>query len=185
MKKILALFAALCLLFSCTSAMAITVADGTALDFGDLSIALESGMYYESDAKVVNQVFLTVYPYAASGDTATNMNVMWAGSNFEVTTDLVRSNGSVMEQTMREGLEAAGVTVHSFKMDDPYEGTLAGQPCIFLDMITSVTYGSMDLDIVQRQFYFGGKGYVFTISVNDTQARETVTRLLESMLIWK
>ena len=48
----------------------------------------------------------------------------------------------------------------------------------------SLSANGMTLDINQRQFYVGSKGFILTASAGDAEMLGTVTALMDSVIAW-
>lgn len=185
MKKILALLTLLCLVFLSAAALSETViSDGSTLVLDGFNLRIDKGAAYQKGSKAIEQVYVTVFPYVANGDTSTNFNCVWAGSTGIITVPQVRSEVPNLKQQMKDGFESYGYTLNSLDYSDPVDGTLAGASCVILDSKISLSVNGMTLDLHQRQFYVGGKGFIFTISANDPITLSAVTALLNLSLAW-
>jgi len=185
MKKILALLMALCLI--CVSAATLaeaTAADGSPVKLDGFTLNLEAGAYYQMGTKTVEQVYISVYPYVAGGDTSTNFNFVWAGGTGTITVDDIRAQVPGLKEQMKAGFEQYGYTLNSMDYSDPVDGTLAGEPCVSLDSKMSLTGGEITMDINQRQFYVGGKGFIVTASASDAAALDALAALMDSVIAW-
>jgi hypothetical protein len=185
MKKIIALLMALCLI--CVSAAALaeaTATDGSPVKLDGFTMNLEAGAYYQLNDKKTEQVYVTVYPYVAGGDQSTNFNAVWAGATGTITVEEVRAQVPDLKEQMKAGFEQYGYTLDALEYGDPVDGTLAGEACIILDSKMRLSANGTTLDISQRQFYVGGKGFIMTASAADTETMETVTALMDSVIAW-
>ncbi len=185
MKKIFSLFMALCLV--CVSAAALaeaTAADGSPVKLDGFTLNLEAGAYYQLSAKEAEQVYVTVYPYVAGGDQSTNFNAVWVGGAGTVTVEDVRAQVPDLKNQMKAGFEQYGYTLNSLDYGDPVDGTLSGEACVVLDSKMSLSANGMTLDINQRQFYVGSKGFILTASAGDAEMLGTVTALMDSVIAW-
>lgn len=184
MKKWAALLTVLCLLVAGAACAGDTVSDGTPLDLGDFTLELESGMTYELDLN--EQVRVSVCPFAADGDNATNYNAGPSSEAFNLPYSLLLQAKDDIKQATRSSLEASGYVLQSFEMSDPYEATLGGAPCVVfdLDMVLTMSSGS-GLTVCQRQYYFSGTGWFFSITALDGESRDRVASVLDGALKWK
>lgn len=185
MKKVFSLFMALCLV--CVSAAALaeaTAADGSPVKLDGFTLNLEAGAYYQLGAKEAEQVYVTVYPYVAGGDQSTNFNAVWVGGAGTVTVEDVRAQVPDLKNQMKAGFEQYGYTLNSLDYGDPVDGTLSGEACVVLDSKMSLSANGMTLDINQRQFYVGSKGFILTASAGDAEMLGTVTALMDSVIAW-
>ena len=185
MKKIFALLMALCLI--CVSAAALaeaTAADGSPVKLDGFTLNLEAGAYYQLGAQEAEQVYVTVYPYVAGGDQSTNFNAVWAGATGSITVEEVRAQVPDLKAQMKAGFEQYGYTLNSLDYGDPVDGTVAGEACVILDSKMSLSGNGMTLEISQRQFYVGSKGFILTASAGDAETLETVTALMDSVIAW-
>ena len=185
MKKILALLTALCLICVSAAAFAEAVAaDGSPVKLDGFTLNLEAGAYYQLGTKAVEQVYVTVYPYVAGGDTNTNFNAVWGGGAVTVTIDAVRAEIPGLKEQMKAGFEPYGITLNSLDYSDPVEGTLSGESCIILDSKMSLSGNGTTMDMIQRQFYVGGKGFIFTATSSDEAGLETLSALMDAVIAW-
>lgn len=153
MKKILALLTALCLVFLTAAALAETVvSDGSTLVFDGFNLRIDKGAAYQKGTKATEQVYVTVFPYVANGDTSTNYNCVWAGTTGIITVAEVRSEVPNLKKQMEDGFKSYGYTLNSLDYSDPVDGTLAGASCVILDSKISLSANGMTLDLHQRQF---------------------------------
>lgn len=163
MKKLLALTVALCL-FCISFAFAENVAsDGSPLQLDDFTLNLNAGMVYQLGEKITNQVYLTVFPYAASGDGSTNINFV-PSERGTVTADMVNYGAEETKQQIIDNLTAQGYTVN-LEFGEAVEYMLGSTPCVYCDTVMDLAYQSYSIKVYQRTFYFGEQGYVVTISV--------------------
>lgn len=185
MKKLFVLLLTLCLVCVSASALASAVtADGSALILDDFSLNLPEGEMYMQNEKKVGTIMLTVYPRAASYDTATNYNIVWVGSIFPMTTDLLNANKPSLEQETIAGITQAGYGIDGYTAGDAYDTTLHGEPCVALDTQMVMSLGEQSAPIYQRQLYFGGRGYVLTISASTAEDRDAVFAELDNILVF-
>ena len=181
MKKIFALMLTLCLLCAST-AFATVTETGTKVDLDGFSLNLDAGMYYDLYEKGVNQLYAAVYPFYGSGDLSTNYNIVWAGGEFEITVEDVAAEAPSMEANIRSGLEAQGITVDSVDMDEPYDATINGVPCVAVDYVLHISYAGQNLDIYGREIVIGSIGYIFTLSTASEELMDTATQALADAL---
>lgn len=185
MKKLLALAMALCLACLCGAALAdAQISDGSPVVLDGFTLNLDKGAAYDVGAKAAEQVYVTVYPYLASGDQSTNFNAVWAGTTGTITVADVRAEVPGLKEQMAKGFEEYGFTLNAIEYSDPADGTLAGEACVVLDSKLSLSLNGQTLDINQRQFYVGGKGFIFTISAGDPETLEGAAARLNAVLAW-
>lgn len=185
MKKILSLIMALCLICLCGAALAdAKVSDGDPLVLDGFTLNLDKGISYEVGTKADQQVYVTVYPYYASGDLATNFNAVWMGGPETITVEAVKEQLDGLKEEMAKGFEQYGFTVGGIEYSEPAESTLGGEACVKLDSKMTLGMNGQSLDINQRQIYVGSKGFIFTISTTDAEALEGATAKLNSVLKW-
>lgn len=185
MKKIFALLLALCLLCAGVSALAETVTEEKALELDGFSLILEPGEYYAvADEKVASQIYVQVAPYYGDGDSSTNYNIVWAGDVFEITVEELTAEAPSIEANMRSGLEAQGITVDSIDIDEPYDATINGVPCVAFDYVLHISYLSLSLDTYGREIVVGSIGYIFTMSAASPELLEKVTQTLTDALVF-
>ena len=183
MKKMLSLLTALCLVCLCASAFA-DVTASSPLTLDGFTLNLDAGIKYDLGTKTAQQVYITVYPYSAAGDTATNFNFVWAGTTQTITAADVKAELPGLRQQMIDGLQGYGYTVDSLDYDDPSDGTISGEACIVSNAKLVMSAYGQSMTLYQRQLYVGSKGFVITISAADTATLDAVTALLNSTLAW-
>ena len=173
MKKILALLMALCLVCLCGAALAeVKTADGSPLVLDGFTLNVDSGAAYQLNEKAAEQLYVTVYPYLSSGDQATNFNVVWTGTTGSITVEDVRAEVPGLKEEMKKGFESYGFTLDSIEYADPVDNTLSGESCVSLDSQMKLSMNGQSVNIIQRQYYVGSKGYIFTVSAGDTETLE-------------
>ena len=182
MKKIFALLLALCLVCVSAAALAEAVAEAKTVELDGFSLNLQAGEYYFVDQKAVNQVYVTVYPYYANGDTSSNYNFGWAGDVFEVTVDDVKAQAAAIEENIRTTLEANGISLDSFTVGDPYDATLNDVPCIALEFQMDISAFGMTMTVYQREILVGSIGYTITISAMTPDSLDEMTQLMADAL---
>ncbi len=185
MKKLLALTVALCL-FCISFAFAENVAsDGSPLQLDDFTLTLNAGMVYQLSEKITNQVYLTVFPYAASGDGFTNFNFVPTGERGPVTADMVNNSAEQTKQQIIDGLTAQGVTLNSLEYGEAVDYVLGNTPCVYCDIVMDIALQSYPLKTCQRTLYFGEEGYVVTISVPaNAEAIDPLMEQIGRILSW-
>ena len=185
MKKILALLMALCLVCLCGAALAeVKTADGSPLVLDGFTLNVDSGAAYQLNEKAAEQLYVTVYPYLSSGDQATNFNVVWTGTTGSITVEDVRAEVPGLKEEMKKGFESYGFTLDSIEYADPVDNTLSGESCVSLDSQMKLNMNGQSVNIIQRQYYVGSKGYIFTVSAGDTETLEGAATRLNSILAW-
>ena len=185
MKKILALVAALCLICLCGATLAdAQVSDGSPLVLDGFTLKIDQGAAYDVGTKADQQVYVTVYPYLASGDQATNFNAVWMGGPETITVEMVKAQMADLKEQMAKGFEDYGFTVDGIEYGDPTDSTLGGEACVKLDSKMTLSLSGQGLDISQRQIYVGSKGFIFTLSATDAETLEGATAKLNSSLVW-
>lgn len=141
---------------------------------------------YELGERAVNQNYVTVRPFAAKGDTVTEINVSWNGGMKEITVDHFRKYLTTIEEQMTAQYEASGTTINSFEISDPVSGTLGGEPCVRIDMQVSLSAGGITVDAGIRYLYVGSRGYTFLISgIGDQKTPEAAADALNDALVWQ
>ena len=186
MKKLLAFGIVLCVLLM---SLALAdgeemISDGSPIRLEDFTLNVDAGTKYTISDKSAGEVLIIFYPRAASGDTASNINASWAGGLYDVTTDMLDSIRDSMKESIISGYKTAGYTVGSMELGNSFDFTLAGEPCVALDNLTNLSSGSISINVYQRLFYFGAKGYVFTVSAPDEETRESLCEMLNACLVW-
>lgn len=183
MRRILSFLTALCLLFLCASALAETATE-TLVETDDFTLTLESGAQYQESQSEQNMPFLMVFPYAASGDTGSNITIAKA-LPYLVSAALVKPEYPQMESTMREQYAAQGITLNTISFTDPEDTTLNGKDCVYYSIEAELDYMSMSIPLYQGIYQIGS--YSYTISVNATTKETLVSliQLLNSSLKWK
>ena len=184
MKKLLALTVALCL-FCISFAFAENVAsDGSPLQLDDFTLNLDAGMVYQLGEKITNQVYLTVLPYAASGDGSTNFNFVPFEQRGTVTADMVNNGAEETKQQIIDNLTAQGFTVN-LEYGEAVEYMLGSTPCVYCDTVMDLAYQSYSMKICQRMLYFGEQGYVVTITVQSgDKAIDPLMEQIGRILSW-
>ena len=185
MKKLLALALILCLFcVSAASADTKETSDGTPLPLDGFTLTPDSGMMYELHEKIAEEIYITVYPFAASGDTSTNLNLVWNGGTFTPTASEVDASLESVKDNIVSGLEEYGYTVNSWTYSGAVESAVFGESCISVDTLLDMSYQTVNIVVCQRQLYVGSKGYVITISAADTDTLDRVTETLSAMIAW-
>jgi hypothetical protein len=185
MKKIIALLMALCLVCLCGAALAeVKTADGNPLVLDGFTLNVDAGAAYQLNDKAAEQVYVTVYPYLSSGDQATNFNAVWTGTTGSITVEEVRAEVPGLKEEMAKGFESYGFTLDSIEYADPVDNTLGGESCVSLDSQMKLSMNDQSLNIIQRQYYVGSKGYIFTISAGDAETLEGAATRLNAILSW-
>ena len=112
MKKLLALTVALCLFCISFAFAENVVSDGSPLQLDDFTLNLDAGMVYQLGEKNTSQVYLAVFPYAASGDGSTNFIFVPSEPRGTVTADMVNNGAEETKQQIIDNFTALGYTVN-------------------------------------------------------------------------
>ena len=185
MKKIIALLTALCLVFCCVSALGEALrAGGDPVEFDGFTLNLEEGVIYQLDQKLPGKIYITVLPYYTSGDQATNVNATWTATRQKVTAEMVREDLEASRDDVAKGFADAGYSLDSYEFTDPAEKEIGGVSCVVNDNKMLISAGGMSVNIYQRVFYFGEKGFIFTVSAASSEDLENACAWLESVLLW-
>lgn len=182
MRKIVALLLALCLLCAAGTAAAETAARAITLDFGEFSLALNGGEYYQRGDKAANQPVVVVYPYFSVGDPSSNYSFIWSGEPFEATADSVTAQVPDIEQTIRDQLAESQIEVTSFTLDEPYDATLNGVECVVLDMVIEMSAFGMSVTVYEREIMMGTIGYIINIAAATPEGLDDITGLMAESL---
>ena len=89
-----------------------------------------------------------------------------------------------MKEEIKKGFESYGFTLDSIEYADPVDNTLSGESCVSLDSQMKLSMNGQSVNIIQRQYYVGSKGYIFTVSAGDTETLEGAATRLNSILAW-
>ena len=187
MKKLLplALFlCVLCLSFACADSSPV-VSDGSPLEFDHFTLTPEAGMIYVLGEQTPGKTFLTIYPYAASGDTATNVNFVYQGHPFDESTDYVDAHKEQIKDGVIKTAEAYGYLVTSLDYSDTVGSVLGGKPCVYFDGVTSVEINGNPLTICQRGYFLGSIGFEVSVTAADMDTVALLSEQLDPMLKWK
>ena len=185
MKKLVALLLALCLLCVSAAALAETAEATTQaqkLELDGFTLDLVSGEYYLTYEKVAHQLYVVVYPFYAQGDMAHNYNFVWAGDTFEMTVEGVEANLASMEQNIKSGLEAQGITMDAFTPEEPYDVTLNGADCVALDFTLQLSTLGQSFTVYQREIMLGSIGYIVTLTATSPENLDIITQMLTQSL---
>lgn len=186
MKKIFALLLALCLAISVSAAFAdVLVSEGTPIAFDGFSLNLSKDTAYEAGEKVKDQVYFIVYPYYMStGDSSTNFNAVWAGETEEITVRQLQNQLPSIRKEIEEGFKEYNITLDALVYEDPFESTLGGEFCLVLNAEMTISSNGTAFGMLQRQFYVGSKGYVFTVTGLDRETLDAASTMLDYVLAW-
>lgn len=187
MKKLLsfAIFlCVLCLSFAYADSSAIT-SDGSPLEFDDFVLTPEAGMIYTLGEKSPGKMIVTVYPYAASGDTSTNLNFVWNGAPFAESVSFVESHKEQIKAGVIQVCDTYGYTLNSLDYGDCLESNFGGKYCVYFDGVTNISVGTNTLNICQRGIFIGSIGYEVSVTAADPETVEQAAQQLEAMLAWK
>ncbi|MCR5566060.1 MAG: hypothetical protein K6F61_04350 [Clostridiales bacterium] len=185
MKKIIALLTALCLVLCCVSALGEALrAGGDPVEFDGFTLNLEEGVIYQQAQKLPSQVYVTVYPYYTSGDQATNINCTWIATSEKLLPETVKADLEASRSSIEKGFADAGYSLDSYEFTDPAEKEIGGVSCVVNDNKMLISAGGMSVNIYQRVFYFGEKGFIFTVSAAGSEDLENACAWLESVLLW-
>ena len=188
MKKLFALILVLCLVCTASAVSAeVLQADGSSLTFDGFTLNLDAGVYYILNERVMNQVYVQVYPYfAVTGDDTINFNAVWTGTTGALAVDDVQGMVPAFETSFKETYAAAGYTLESIAFDEACEGTLGGKNCVVLQSHQLVVDPSENgFEVFQRQFYIGSNGFIFTATGRTPEALEDICGILENALSWQ
>ena len=184
MKRLLALIFALCVFCVCAASAETVTSDGTMVVLDDFTLLMQPGMVYAQSEKAVNAILIQFQPYAGSGDTASNMNFVWAGGSFNVSVESENAERELRGKNMTDALNNLGYSVGGIEYGDAFDCTIGGEPGVGLDARITISYQSVTLVIYQRQISIGTKGYVISISGADPEALDKMTEMLDYMTIW-
>ena len=183
MRRLLSFLTALCMLFLCTSALAET-ATQTLVDTEDFTLTLDPGAQYQESQNEQNMLFLMVFPYAASGDTGSNITIS-KNTPFISTAILWKSQIPQLESSMREQYEAQGITVNTISFSDPEDTTLNGKDCVYISIEAELTYLSMPIPLYQAIYQIGSYSYTFSVNATTKETLVSLIQLLNNSLKWK
>lgn len=185
MKKIIALFTALCLVFCCISALGETLrAGGDPVEFDGFTLNLEEGVIYQLDQKLPGKIYITVLPYYAYGDKATNVNATWTATSQKVTAEMVREDLEASRDDVAKGFADAGYSLDSYEFTEPVEKEIGGVACVVNDTQMLLSANGLSVDVYQRAFCFGEKGFIFNVTSASPENLENACAWLESVLVW-
>ena len=183
MKKLLVLLLTLCMICILPAAMAET-ADGSPLVLDGLTLNVAAGTVYELNERVDGEVYVTLYPYASSNDTASNINVIWNGEPLDISAEDLKTLQNSMEDEIAPQFEAAGLQLVSFTPGAITETTLDGIKCFYMDSEMVLSANGITIPIKQRQIYVGEKAFIFTITAMTDEARTAMTTMVNYILKW-
>ena len=187
MKKLLSLalfLCVLCLSFAYADSSPV-VSDGSPLEFDDFTLTPEPGMIYVLGENTPGKTIVTVYPLAASGDTATNLNFVYHGAPFDESVDYVDAHKEQIKDGVIKTAEAYGYSVTSLDYGDCVVSQFGEKPCVYFDGVTSVDINGTPLTICQRGYFLGSIGYEVSVTAADMETVDIVAFQLDAMLRWK
>lgn len=183
MKRLLAVVLLACLAAACFSAAA-----ETTRKFDDFSITADDGAIIEAGEKKNGAILCTVYPYAGSGDSATNFNVLWGDEKnlvFQLNEFLEGQRQN--EESVRNGYKQVGIELKSYEVTGAAEEVLWEQYAVRCDIYTTLASGDREKDVIQRVYLLSGDygTYVITLSA-DTEANiRKMAGELPKLIQWK
>ena len=182
MKKLLSLALALCLLCA-GAALAEAVTEKTTLQLDGFTLTLLPGeVYQRAEEVVVNQPYLTAFPFAAENDLATNYVIHTTGEKTEYTAEQMKSILSGIEEGLRSGMEAQGIQVVSLNIQDPYDANLNGVSCVVLEYSMELSYSGVSMQVFTRQISVGSVATVFTLTAASEEDMDKLTQRLAEAL---
>ena len=182
MKKLLSLALALCLLCA-GAALAEAVTEKTTLQLDGFTLTLLPGeVYQRADEIVVNQPYLTAFPFAGENDLATNYVIHTTGEKTEYTAEQMKSILSGIEEGLRSGMEAQGIQVVSLNIQDPYDANLNGVSCVVFEYSMELSYAGVSMQVFTRQISVGSVATVFTLTAASEEDMDKLTQRLAEAL---
>lgn len=184
MKKPVAFFVCLFLIFSAAFAAESYVSDGSPLQLEDFTLSLNAGMRCTLNPREAGKTLVTVHPYAAENDYAAEFMLLWEGGPLDCTPESLNETRDTLREDLASGLQGQGnTTVDSIGIGEAYEAVIGSEPCLVLDATVEFTARRKVTSCI-RLIYFNDRGYIGRVIAETQEKLEDVTGLLDSMLAW-